>query len=246
MTAIDFSTDGSSLAILDKSGVGVMVDAQTLDPFGTPVQLEDLPCAVSLGPDNRTAFVATGAPKAAWDFWYVGCSGWALVDLESGTVLDRGAVETEDGREIDQIDFSPLGDRVVVSVAQNVVVLDAETGRPLRPPVAAHDAALLSLAYSSDGKQLLTSAADASTALWDAQTGRLVARVVTPSFLSTAQFAEGGSVVVADGFVGAVYRWDTRPDYAVEFACRLAGRDLTQAEWADQFGDRNFQETCPS
>jgi WD40 repeat protein len=126
-----------------------------------------------------------------------------------------------------------------------VVVLDLETGRPLRPPVAAHDAALLSLAYSSDGKQLLTSAADASTALWDAETGRLVARVVTPSFLSIAQFADGRSVVVADAFVGAVYRWDTRPEYAVEFACRLAGRDFTEEEWAEQFGDRPYQHVCP-
>ncbi len=53
-------------------------------------------------------------------------------------------------------------------------------------------------------------------------------------------------MLVADEYEGAVYRWDTRPQYAVEFACRLAGRDLTKAEWAEQFGDRTFQETCPS
>ena len=51
--------------------------------------------------------------------------------------------------------------------------------------------------------------------------------------------------MVADEYQGAVYRWDTRPNYAVEFACRLAGRDITpETESAEQFGDRPFQGVC--
>jgi WD40 repeat protein/DNA-binding SARP family transcriptional activator/energy-coupling factor transporter ATP-binding protein EcfA2 len=243
VTGIDFSTDGSRLAIAEVAGAVVMVDPATLEPLGAPVRLDDVPCAVSLGPDNRTAFVATGPRKSAWEFWAIPCSDWALVDLESGSVLDRGTTDGGIGR----IDFSPAGDRVAVDASQGLVVIDLETGRPARPPVAVHDRTVLSLVYSPDGSRILTSGTDASAALWDAETGQLIARVVTPPLFSVSQFlADGRSVLVADEYAGAVYRWDTRPDYAVEFACRLAGRDLTKAEWAEQFGNRTFQETCPS
>jgi len=245
VTGIDYSTDGSRLAIADVSGAVVMVDPATLEPIGAPVRLEDVPCAVSLGPDNRTAFVATGVPKSAWGFWRIPCSDWALVDLESGSLLDTGTTGPE--ADISRIDFSPGGDRVAVDGSGGFVILDLETGQPVRPPVAVHDDIVLSLLYSPDGSRILTSGADASAALWDAETGRLIARVVTPPLFSVSQFlADGRSVLVADEYEGAVYRWDARPDYAVEFACRLAGRDLTKAEWAEQFGDRTFQETCPS
>ena len=243
VTGIDFSTDGTRLAIADVSGAVVMVDPGTLEPLGVPVRLGDVPCAVSLGPDNRTVFVATGPPKSAWEFWRVPCPDWVLVDLESGSVLDNGTMEGGIGR----LDFSPAGDRVAVEVSGALVELDLQTGQPVRPPVAAHDGTVLSLTYSPDGGLILTAGKDASAALWDAGTGRLIARVVTPHLLSIAQFLDDGrSVLVADEYEGTVHRWDTRPDYAVEFACRLVGRDFTRAEWAEQFGDRTFQETCPS
>ena len=85
-------------------------------PSARRCKLGDVPCAVSLGPDNRTAFVSTGEPKADWAFWSVRCSGWALVDLESGSVLDRGSMDSVGG-DVGLIDFSPRGDRVALEVS---------------------------------------------------------------------------------------------------------------------------------
>ncbi len=116
MNGIDFNTDGSRMALVDESGAVAMVDPATLEPLGAPVKLGDVPCAVSLGPDNRTAFVSTGEPKADWAFWSVRCSGWALVDLESGSVLDRGSMDSVGG-DVGLIDFSPRGDRVALEVS---------------------------------------------------------------------------------------------------------------------------------
>ena len=244
VAGIDFSADGTSLAIADLSGAVVVVDPATLEPLGTPVQL-DVPCAVSLAPDNRTAFVATGVEKTAWPFWNVNCSDWALVDLETGAVLDEGTMDVQGG--IKDVDFSRDGDRVAIISDRDLVELDVNTGLPLRPPVVAHDDTVTTVVYSPDGTRILTAGWDASVALWDTETGRLVARVVTPDLHSSAQFLDDGrSVLIADGYEKSVHRWDTRPGYAVDFACRMAGRDLTKAEWAEQFGDRPFQETCPA
>ena len=40
-------------------------------------------------------------------------------------------------------------------------------------------------------------------------------------------------VLIAPLQGGEVYRWDTRLEHAVEFACLVAGRDVTEAEWTD-------------
>jgi hypothetical protein len=44
---------------------------------------------------------------------------------------------------------------------------------------------------------------------------------------------------------GAVYTMDTRPEHWIEVACAIAGRNLTEEEWKDAFGDRPYHKTCP-
>ena len=83
-------------------------------------------------------------------------------------------------------------------------------------------------------------------ALWDGHTGELLARVVTPERFTVAGFGQDlESVLIVGEFGGPIFEWDTRPEHAVEFACRVAGRDFTEAEWADHFGDRPYQHICP-
>jgi hypothetical protein len=42
-----------------------------------------------------------------------------------------------------------------------------------------------------------------------------------------------------------VYGWDTGLDHWIEFACGVAGRNLTEDEWQRAFDDRPYGETCP-
>lgn len=46
-------------------------------------------------------------------------------------------------------------------------------------------------------------------------------------------------------FGGRTVHWHSRLEHAIAFACRMAGRDFTRAEWATHFGDRLFRTTCP-
>jgi hypothetical protein len=100
--------------------------------------------------------------------------------------------------------------------------------------------------YSPDGTRALTSSGDASDALWDGVTGELLALVATPERFTVAGFgADSQTVLTVGEFGGPVFRWDSRLERAVQFACRVAGRDFTDEEWSDHFGDRPDRPTCP-
>lgn len=71
--------------------------------------------------------------------------------------------------------------------------------------------------------------------------------MVTSQLVTEATFTDDhDTVLIAPLWAGAVYEWNTRTAHALEFACRIAGRDFTPAEWQEHFVDRLFQQTCPS
>jgi WD40 repeat protein len=160
-------------------------------------------------------------------------------------VLDEGELPVSSGN---RVEFSPDGRHAAIGAAESgeVFILDLQTGDPVRPPVAGHDGFILSLAYSPDGQRLLSSSIDYGVAVWAGTTGRLVSRLVAPDPQVTSAFGSGEhSVVLSPEFGGPVYEWDTSVEHAIDFACRAAGRDFTEAEWSRHFGGRPFAETCP-
>jgi len=243
VSAIDYSTDGGRLVIGELSGRLTMLDPTTLTPLGRPAALDDSVVQVSAGPDNHTAIALTGFLDPS-GFRVDSATRWALVDLETGTILDDGEL----GFGGSHVAFSPDGRHAAVSGnGGEVLVLDLDTGEPIRAPASGHKSHVSSLTYSPDGERILTSGLDATVGLWDAETGLLLARVVTPRYPVAAEFREDADrVLIAPLWEGPVYEWNTRVDNAIAYACRVAGRDLTEEEWAEQFGDRPPQRVCTS
>lgn len=62
---------------------------------------------------------------------------------------------------------------------------------------------------------------------------------------ASATFGTDDRTVVITSDYESVYRWDTSTAHALDFACTLAGRDFTRAEWEEAFGGRPYQQTCP-
>jgi WD40 repeat protein len=113
--------------------------------------------------------------------------------------------------------------------------------------VIGHDRHIESLTYSADGERILTAALDATVGLWDAETGLQLARVLTPSFPVAAAFREDPDrVLIAPLWGGPLYEWNTSIRHAMGFACRVAGRGFTEAEWSAHFGDRPYRQLCPN
>lgn len=242
VSGIDYSTDGTRLVIGELSGRVTMIDPTTLAPVGRAVRLGQQIGGIAVGPDNRTAIVLTGRLDES-GFFIPSNDGWSLVDLMSGTVLDEGKLGI-DGK---QVDYSPDGGHAAVGgTGGEVLVLDLARGAPPAPPAVIANEVVDSVSYSPDGARILAAGGAASVALLDGETGRLLSRVLTPQHNVAAVFREDpDSVLISTYEDGPVYEWNTDVDRATAFACRVAGRGFTEAEWSAQFGSRPYQETCP-
>jgi hypothetical protein len=51
--------------------------------------------------------------------------------------------------------------------------------------------------------------------------------------------------VLITSYDDAIYRRDTRIEHALTSACQMAGRDITEPEWRDNFRGRPYRTICP-
>jgi WD40 repeat protein/DNA-binding SARP family transcriptional activator len=244
LSEIDYSTDGSRLVVGEVSGRVTLLDADSLKPVGKPVDLGTYICCVSAGPDNRTVIALIGGSSSQSDDFSEFSDRWATMDLVSGRVLDGGRL----GIGGNWVSASPDGAHAAVAGGNGeVLLLDLASGTAARPPVTAHDDVTNLVVFSKDGSRLASAAWDGTVVLWDGRTGALLGRVVAPSRIpASAEFLPDGKDVLIATYDRAVYRWDTRVGHAVDFACRLAGRNLTRDEWASAFDGQPYRKTCPS
>ena len=253
ITEMDFTPDGSRLMVSELSGRVTMLDARTFEPLGRPITLEDQVSFVSAGPDGHTAVVLTGGPDNN-GFWNRNSTGWALLDLATGQVVSDGEV----GYPATWIAYSPDGRHAAISVGTDpesfdatgssggLAVVDLRTGELVRPPVMAHSAAVWQLAYSPDGTRILTSSFNGQVGLWEAETGLPLVQVNLPEPVPVgAEFLDDGQQArIVTWYTGEAFSWDPSAEHAIEVACAIAGRELTQQEWRDNFGDRPYQRVC--
>jgi WD40 repeat protein/DNA-binding SARP family transcriptional activator len=240
LVGLDYTGDGTRLVVGERVGAQggrlLTVDAETLEHAGPAVQFDDRIVLAFASPDNRTAIALTAE------------GGFALVDLIDGRVLHEGSLETERLQaEPLHADFSPDGQRVAISFFDRVGVLDVETGDWVRAPVDGHEAAVRSVAYAPDGSILASGSRDGRVGLWDGRTGALLGTILPggPQTETMVEFLPDGHTVLISSANGALYTWDTRLQPWVDHACAVAGRNLTQDEWRDAFGDRSYRRTCP-
>ncbi len=202
---------------------------------------------------------------------------------------------------------SPDGSLLVLGKGNAVDVVDTRSKNTIRT-LSAHADTVRALAFSGDGKTIVSGARDGFVVFWDAQTGAEVSRaaVVTgpdaQSFLVDKLVVNsGGSIAAAEVLAGegnVIFRsWDliergaTRPflhfdadqvefspdtarvlarkwpmtddgelpppgteyeAFAVELSmdvwrqkiCSIVNRTMTKDEWAENLGDRPYEDVC--
>jgi len=231
VAGIAYTADGKQIVVGAPSGALFRVDADTLEPIGERIELHAVVQDVFATPDPH-AVLAVLAGKA-----------YALINFVDGHVIKADL-------DVDPswVDISPDGTRLAVGTRTGKVGLaNIRTGHWIRPPTDGHDDWVQRLAYAPDGATFVTSGNDGQVKVWDGRTGELLAtiRPGSPKVWAAAEFLPDAHTVIVATRDGAVYEWDTRVKSWIEFACRVAGRNLTDAEWHDVFGDRRYRQTCP-
>ena len=129
-----------------------------------------------------------------------------------------------------------------------IVTVDISTGDQQRRSTSL-GASVYWLNYSDDGELLVSGAADGGVSLWDADTLELMGTVYPPHrgdpVPAGAQFIGDTHDVAIASYDGRVYTWDTDLERAIDFACQMAGRTLTEDEWAQFLPDQPYREVCP-
>ena len=134
--------------------------------------------------------------------------------------------------------FSPDGRHLVtVDLAGDLTLRDPQTFRAVRTfqgdAGTANSFTILPLGFPTTAAAV--SAHDGQGRLWDVESGQLIGRPLDslPSSAPSAVLgAHPGFIAVTDRWV-QYWRFDSAD--GKEIACRMAGRNLTEAEWA-QFG----------
>jgi WD40 repeat protein len=169
---------------------------------------------------------------------------WRVIDVGTGDVLSEGDLGLSAIASV----ASPDGSAVAVAGnTGEIVTIDVSTGDERRS--TGLGASVLWLDYSDDGELLVSGATDGGVSLWDATTLDLLGTVYPPHrgepVPAGARFIGDSHDVAIASYDGKVYRWETDVERAIDFACQMAGRDLTEKEWEEFLPAQPYQSVCP-
>ena len=226
----------------DSEGNVALLGTGPLAIEGKLVTLPEKPYTLAGSPDGHTAVLLTAGTERRPD-WGIEVSRWYRVDLTDGTIVAHGDLTVNNGSVV-AISADGLSAAVGGRDGQ-LEVIDLATGEPVHPAVSGVRGDIISVAFSPDGSRVLTTSTGPDVAVWDAQTGELLSRFPLPvgqQVTSAEQRAD--DVVTVAAISGDTYEWDPSPEAAIDYACGVAGRDLTEQEWHDAFGELAYRSTC--
>ena len=236
--AVSYVDGGERLLVGSRDHEVRLLDSDSLVPTAQTV---DHPA------DTSTA-IGNGSTAIVYQHTGAGFTErFRVVDVGSGDVLAEGDVDFA----VYASAVAPDGSSVAMAGdTGEIAVVDVTTGAERRRSTGlGTGVGVRWLDYSEDGTLLVSAADGGAVSLWDADTLELMGTVRPPDdagpITALAQFVGDTHDVAIASYDGTVYRWDTDLDRAIDFACRMAGRDLTRNEWAQFLPTQPYRPVCP-
>jgi WD40 repeat protein len=172
-------------------------------------------------------------------------SGSALVawDVRSG----RQLFDLGDSVHASAFDIAPGSGLLGVGTeGGQVLLLDPRTGRRTASPIQAATGEMGWVSFSPDGRSLAVSSDDHTASVWDVRSGTRVGDTFGPyvGTVPDAVFEPNGRLLIE--LASSAIEWPMNLHTWEQFACRVAGRNLTRAEWHSVLPDRAYRPTCPA
>jgi WD40 repeat protein/tetratricopeptide (TPR) repeat protein len=230
-----FSPDGGRVALLVGKEVHVL-DVVTGRPVGPPLRQAEAAQHLEFSPDGRRLLVECLGRAQLWDAETGRSVGeWLAAEKDDRllgvayTAAGPWAV-TADGKEVRVRDLqarrpvgrpiepkaapqgavlSPDGRRLVTMDAQAASLWDVSTRQPVAAPLPHPGLFVFRVAFSPDGRQLVTARDDGTVRLWDAATGRPLGPPLRHgSWALDAAFSPDGRLLLTGGTDDTARLWE--------------------------------------
>ena len=175
-------------------------------------------------------WAGSGSMLVAWDVR----SGRRLFNL--GDSVNASAFDIAPGSEL-------LG---VGTEGGQVLLLDPRTGRQTGPPIQVATGEIASFSFSPDGRSYAVSSSDNTASVWDLRSGTRVGNTFGPYPIPNPYVLFEPNDRLLINLLSNAIEWPMNLNTWEQFACRVAGRNLTRAEWHDALPNRAYRPTCPA
>ena len=193
---------------------------------------------IDLSPDGRTLAV-TDIPDSN-----PAKGGVDLLDVPS---MRRRARLAQTSDVWDLVSFTPDGRYLVGGSWKGWVRLwSTRTWKPVTRQLTGHAGRVEFASMGPDGRTLATGGQESAIRLWDTRTQQPFGAPLPAleGYGVAPQFSPDGAHLFALTEAGVGYRWDVRPASWARYACAVAGRRLTRAEWQDALPGRPYAPAC--
>ena len=225
----------------DDGGLAV-VDTATWKAPAERVDIGGSAQSMEVSPDEQVIAVALTVPP--------------VTDAPPGTVKLLDANTFELRRELEMgtgdhpfdLSYSPDGSRLAVGTMQGkLYVFDARSGKVLHAPKKVHDDFVQQVEWLKDGRTIVSTGSEGVVSLYDAERGLVRVSLPASADLSHAYtFVLSASDTAVAAVVGAQpgRNYPLDPRRWLDYACLVAGRDLTRDEWSSYLPGREYERTC--
>jgi WD40 repeat protein len=143
--------------------------------------------------------------------------------------------------------FSPDGELLFVGQYDGRgQLVSTETWKPVGRQLEGHTGRVLSAEFARDGRTLVTAAADGTARLWDVESQKPLGSPLelAPSTFASVALSPDGGRAFAVSTAGEGVSFNLSREAWKQHACRVAGRELTAAEWDDALPGRSYRTVC--
>jgi WD40 repeat protein len=189
--------------------------------------------AIALSPNGN--YLATGTTRGEITLW-------------DAHRLERISGPIKAHRDwITQLAFSPDSKKLASASYDGIIILrDVATFEQIGSPFNGHKSHVFALAFSPDQLSLISGGADKSIIWWNLDTHMMIGKFNTSdsSPVTHLTFGADHQSIVSGSAAGNIFLWRIDSDQLIFFACEIAGRNLTNAEWEQFFPQEPYHRTC--